>query len=492
MEKLESIEALVHLEDEMPDVLFESVAEQDIHVWPLIRVALGLRGTNKELGSSARRAGVRAGWSRSDTIRHLWTLAVPNRFHSSHAPRNREILVVAGGGTSRPTPNGRENWLVDDFARSMDGKALVLQDGAIPIRPELDARPAFPATLTLRDAYLRVLVKSKLGPLPERTEAHIRRVVREILKHYDHEVDESLAVALEGVAVQQVRRSSHWRTEFERILGRTAPSLVVLDNASYMTKAAVTKTIRRYGIHISEPQHGWIGPSHAAYNYGRAFFEPELKQYLPDSVLTFGDFWSRGIRHPGELVSVGKPYLEKASTAANRSQIRQEVLVTSSIYRTEELVRLCLSLRDELPNNMTVVVRPHPSERPRAEALFSDLANQERMRLDLESDVYESFARSTAVIGYASTVLFEALAFGIPVFVIDSPLADLYTPTAVFGQRISPDGPLGDVAEQVAKYVPSNRTSSPDLESIDQIWKQNSVENFKQFVGSVRSKPANS
>src|SRR5690606_28675145 len=135
----------------------------DLHIWPLIRVALGLRSANKELGSGK----VHGSWSRSDTMKQLTGLLVPNRFASSHMPQNKDILIVASGATSRPTPAGRENWLVDAFAKATEGKAAVVQDRAIAARASAAERPAFAATRSLRDAYLRVLVASKLNPLPD-------------------------------------------------------------------------------------------------------------------------------------------------------------------------------------------------------------------------------------------------------------------------------------------------------------------------------------
>src|SRR5690606_22245415 len=126
--------------------------------------------------------------------------------------------------------------------------------------------------------------------------------------------------------------------------------------------------IRRNEIPIAEPQHGWVGESHAAYNFGKAFFGSELEQYLPDYLLTFGEFWSEGLRTPSLQVPIGKPYLEMMAKT-HPATTRDQILVTSSIYKTEDLVRLALAIRDGTPRDITVAVRPHPRERVRAGTL---------------------------------------------------------------------------------------------------------------------------
>lgn len=481
MNSSNSTEALVALENDGPDVLFEKALTVDMHLWPLIRLPLARWSVNEELGTSDARPAPTphtTGSIRRAMIKRYSDAFIANPYSSSRAGKQADVMFIVKGGTSALTSRGLENWLVHDFAQSLGHEAVILQSLPIPRSPE--GTPAFARTYSYQDAMLRASLRSRRNRLSEDEVTHTKRVVSEIIRNYPMDVSDEVAAKVVRLALSSLREIPGHRTEFAGLLRRADPKVVIMDSASYVNRPGITKAIRDHGVMIVEPQHGWIGKPHAAYNFGAAMSSPTLTEYLPEVLLTFGDFWSTDIRHPGRIVSIGKPYLERKALE-HSAAVAKRILLVSSVYRTDELMRTAVELRDRLPEDWTVSLRPHPSERPRAREQFSGALSETRIELDLEPDVYASFGRAAAVYGYASTVLFEALAFDVPVFVFESGLADLYAPTHVFGKRITSPADLGSSVE----FVLSGRRDVNEQAMVDHIWKPGAVANFSNFMDSL-------
>jgi hypothetical protein len=99
---------------------------------------------------------------------------------------------------------------------------------------------------------------------------------------------------------------------------------------------------------------------------------------------------------------------------------------------------------------------------------------------DLTPDALVSLAASSALFGMASTVLYEALGMGRPVFVIESALADHGAAESVFGPRVN----AGNVAEAVESIV-SGRASISTQTTLDEIWAPAPTKTFAAFAHSV-------
>jgi hypothetical protein len=271
--------------------------------------------------------------------------------------------------------------------------------------------------------------------------------------------------------------------EMERVLDRVKPKIVVMQGAAYGSRAGAVALMKERGIVVVEPQHGWIGPSHGAYNFGRSMATPELFKHMPDYLLTFGEFWSNQVRFPSPAIAIGKPELWDAAQRLRTAGPGRQVLVVSSVQRPLETARLVLSILDALPRNWRVVLRPHPSERATVRDRYPTLTQVDRVTFDQNINAYDSLSESKVVIGVASTVLFEALALGCQVIVVSSPVTDLYLPEGMFGKPVA----SVDCAAAVMAHI-HNEVATPRAQPkyrIEEFWKPNPVENFKQFIAPL-------
>lgn len=485
MESLRSIEALVALEDDAPEVLFEQSRVAPVHLWPLIRASLALANSNAELNRlelsnlpSSRRQP-RFQYHRSLTSE----LLLPNPRSSAHVPRNIDNLFIVNGTTTHPTAQGQEDWLVGDLASNSPSASAILQDRALPRFPPRSDRPTFAQTFSHKDRALLVGLASRRTRLTDADIKQVRRFIGEVTALIDFPMAPATIARLEAGMLAVSQRLAAYARIYGRLLDRIGPRSVIMANASYMNRTPLLPLLRQRNIPVYEPQHGWIGPSHASYNFGAAFSEPELKAYLPDVLLTFGDFWSDAIHHPSAKVAIGKASLEKAVTRAQEGlTTRDRILLVSSVYRTDELIGFARLVRQRLPRELTVVIRPHPSERPSSETSFAEAIRHDGIELDDETDLYRSLARSRAVVGYSSTVLFEALALRVPTLVLDSPLASLHTPLEVFGHRLSVDTEGADRVVQAAEGKSENESSV----DVSRIWRPKAIRNFNAFIDSSK------
>lgn len=473
--------ALMRLEDLAPDALFETLPNSDLHVWPLLRWLVARSMAELELGVMA----VAAPFSLTTAAIRAARQLPPHRFKSRAIRGQADLVFVVSGNTLGQREDGRHNWLVDDFAEDFEQSAIVLQDGSLDAFVSRSQKPLFPRTFSFADSTVRIEAAARLSRPAPRDISHVRDVVREVYRHLEFDVPEARIRATEQQLLFRTHRAQYSVKHFQRVLDKLKPRAVFMQGAAYGDRAPYIRLLKSRGIHVAEHQHGWIGASHGAYNYGAAAARPELAQYLPDTLLTFGDYWSESVDFPGTTVAIGKPHLEaQARNLPALGSRPRTVMVVSSVADRVELSTLTLRLRDMLPGDWALSFRPHPSERAQVRNLYPMLDHQARVSFDLGSDVYESLRRSRGVVGLASTVMFEALAFGCPVAVKDSALADFYGDESFFGECISDDASLQRAVDRLISgdEMTSRQRAAATRESV---WKPDAVANFRRFVETL-------
>lgn len=464
----ESVERLLAVEDGCAEVLFAAADDTGLPLWPRVRIAFANALTASELGD----VGVTATVDPWAIRRRLARAMLPSSLDIASLRGTRPFLFLMGGSTVHLADARQRNWLADPLLAEVEGRAHLVQ-----WRP-FAAKPAFRGARSLDPMMARV---DWLAHRRRLSSAHVARI-DELLSAYAELFGGAVSrERLDGIRAV-TRRAETFRpliqAEIERMLDRTRPSTVVMEDASYGERGSLIATMKARGIRVVEPQHGWIGPSHAAYNFGAAMSDPGMSAQLPDELLTFGTFWSEGLRHPASFTTIGKPYLEEAAAAAVSFEDRPRTfLVASSVAAPDESAAFVLSLRDALPG-WTVLFRPHPSERATFASRYPELVDVERVGIDMQGDVYKTLAGVRAVAGTASTVLFEAARFGVHVFVRRSPYTDYYVGD-VFGRALDDDEAPATIASCVGTPPAESLTVAPDA-----LWARNPTDAFRLWVNT--------
>jgi len=469
----ESTRALLDIEDACADVLFAKIPHSDALLWPLARwpVNLALQSQHLKFEPVRSKPLNRIQRRRLDVGRQL-----PNRASSDRLTTPVENLFIVSGTTRVAMPRRTGNWLVDDFAEALGDRAAVVQNAPLHPLTSRSARPANKRTWTWDPANTRVGQAALRQPLAADDRDEVERLLKEMLKPVAPLIGDDRQDQIVKRVVARAHRVKYEEAEFGDLLDRVQPRRILMQTAAYGDRSHLIRLAHQRGIQVIELQHGWVGGSHAAYNFGRAMTGTNLTDGLPDTLFTFGDYWGQDLRFPGRIVSVGKPALNRTvEHAAPFHERAQRLLLVSSVHDRERLNAIAGLLRGVLPPSWEIALRPHPSERTSATDLFSQ-ALTSGVVLDQATEVSASIASSRAVLGFFSTVLYEALPCGTHIGVIDSDLSQLYTDAELFPQRLSDDASYIAFAERIQSDV------APSMRANDHVWKPRAVETFLSLL----------
>jgi hypothetical protein len=471
------VTAIVALEDTASDLLSWCDPTTGLPVWPLLRVPLSRELMRDEIAFDPPSFSITAG----EAGRYLLGTALGLHAFAGGFRDQRDVLFVTTGLRRTRTAAGLRDQVIGDYAADLGDRAAIAQFA--PLVPDDAVHPSTPRTRTLADQVLRSEFAARFRPPSSSALAAIRAQVDAILDHLDWEVRPDARTRLLGTVEARARRLPTMQRGYERLLARTRPRLVLLQEAVYGAQMALTVAAHRLGIHVAEPQHGLIGPAHAAYNFGAAMSTGVLRETLPDTLLTFGEFWSRGLRVPFDTVPIGKSQLSaRRDAAAPLAERAKTLVVIGGGHEPDETAAATLRARAALPADWRVLFRPHPFERPTVRERYRSLIGVEGIELDLESDVLETLGRARAVLGTASTVLYEAIGLGCEVIVRRSErLSGLFVDLSALPEPIA-DGPA--LTTRVAALAAG--PAAVDESALEALWSPDPRTRFASFAAAFR------
>lgn len=462
--------AVLDLENGAPDELLEVLPGRTVPFWAQVRFQISSALSANERGSvEVARTST---WSRWKEAKRVARGYLPSRWDAVRRIGRHDVCFYVAGGTLVREGARVRNWLVDDFA------AVAGDGGVVQLRslPSEMGQPLFRPTMSMEASTARSRWRARGKPTSPDLRRSVDRLLIAFARHLEQPPEAFAAIGKRTIVEEALRPFQ--LEELQRMLDRMKPKIVVYDNGSYTYNGESIGLMKDAGAYVVEPQHGWIGPSHAAYNYGRVFEDAALRRALPDELLTFGSYWSESIRYPGLVTEIGKPHLERQAAASPTTRARQ-VLVVSSRTDPERTDAFVVDLRAAVGPEWSILFRPHPGEVAETVQRYPRLSADAGVTIDRGPDVYESLKQSAVVVGEASTVLFEARAFGCGVIARDSALAENVIGD-LFGDRV--DG----VAETVRR-LPEPRDDEPVIASADpRIWAPGSVDSFSSWLDKRR------
>ncbi len=471
MSETSAVRALLGIETLDAELLFTQAPDSDALLWPLARMPIANALASAQLNVTAH-AQLAQQDNRLYYLKRAIRERIPNPRSSDRLLNPVEHLFFVSGKTMNSSARGLENWLCDAFALALGNSAAVVQVHEYDSLTPRSERPANRRTWTWAPAAARIRDAAKAKPLAEPANELISWFLEEVFSRLGDILPASAHERITQEVIGWVTQLQHADREFEALLDRTRPKRIYMEDASYGHYSNFIRLAHEREIEVVELQHGWIGSSHAAYNYGEAWFDTSLTRSLPRTLATFGGYWASELRYPGKTVAVGKPLLERAVAAASRyTERKHRALVVSSVYERERLIAAARSLRHTLPPSWEIALRPHPTERNDAEVLFAE-ALADGVVLDQEQDVNSSVAASRAVIGMVSTVLFEALPLGVHIGVIETGLAEFYADSQVFPHRLHNEVSFADFATMLTS------TTAPEMQARQYIWHPDPVPTF--------------
>ena len=178
---------------------------------------------------------------------------------------------------------------------------------------------------------------------------------------------------------------------------------------------------RECGMEVMEFQHGIIDTGHISYNYP-AELRDSKKVYCPDVLLTFSDFWCQDVHFPGKrVVAVGNSVLAAdmemgVKLPAPDPKSRMIVFISGDVFG-RSLAELAIGYIRLYPED-TIAFKLHVNQfnhRQEYDDLFRDFP---AIRVFTNEQPTEKLILScSAIVLIQSTVAYQALQAGIPVFI---------------------------------------------------------------------------
>lgn len=472
MSEAPSLERLLELED---DPVFAELAcpTTGVLAWPAIRLSV----LRLLLGDLLYPTAPVVDLERRPSLARVAVGAMRGIVHNRlHPPRRSEVLLM-GTGAGLTARGGRSfNRYVDLFADRLGERAWTMESlfgDAWPTLPRANRRLGF-----LAGHRLTLAIAGRMATRP----AH-REMARELIDIaakrgrdlLGWELSDARRAALTGAATRRLAVYPAEARFATRLLRKVKPRLVLVEEGCYGHMAVFNATARQLGVTVGEFQHGLVTRGHDAYNVApRLGASAGYRVTQPAVFLGYGRWSNEQFNAPVERrVVIGNPYRTETLRAWRPEAIRTTVVVLGDGVETDAYLALCRRLAARLRPPLRVVFRPHPLERASVAR-----GGDPGVSVDDASDLYGSLAAAQAVVGEASTALFEAVGLVPRIFVWDTDKSRFYLGDHPFER-------FADADELIERLARSD-DGSPRADVTEAMWADDWQDRFMRFVDGER------
>jgi hypothetical protein len=463
-----SLDRWLDLEDD-PSFLELVCPITGVLAWPAIR----LQVFRLLLGDLLYGTAPLVDLDRGADLRRIAAGALRAAIHNQrHPPRQSDVLLLATGAGLVPRNGRLSNRYTDHFANVLGDRAWTMESlfgDDWPRPPRSNERIGFLADHRLalairRRAPARAIHRNLAKELVDVAERRGRDQLGWDLGHARRKALVASATRSLATYPAQARFTG-------ALLRRIRARLVLVEEGCYGHMAVFNATAREFGVTVAEFQHGMVSRGHDAYNVApRLAGSAAYRLTQPSAFLGYGKWWNAQFNAPvDEKVVVGNPHRSETLRNWRPDPVRTRVIVLGDGIETEAYVALCRRLAGIVPSPLRVVFRPHPLERAR----FVSTADP-GVVIDEEIDLYGSLASAQAVLGEASTALFEAVGLVPRILVWDTDKSRFYLGDHPFERFTDP----GEVKDLLA----NKDTGQLSSDSTDTVWADDWRGRFLRFV----------
>lgn len=407
-------------------------------------------------------------------------------FFSLHSNRynDKEILFV--GAWKKIEQNGEViNFLLEELGNDLKDSCLILERPANLVHKKDSL-----GDVVIFTDYLEVLwgASLKLGRYKHQAN-QVKTDVFEVISKLENELNikvdrSSISHRVDYVVAAYYSLSK----QLEKFFLRINPKCVV-ETEHYSVFSLVSNgVLKQLEIPIIELQHGQIGQGHIAYNISAS----NSQRYLPDKIAAFGKYWIDQCELPDIerlMVPTGSIPLQRDinrlhKLSSKKQKIKRSnkvLLVISQGYDNgiiDNFISSCA--KAEFLKDWKILVKLHPSEVLTWRHVHPALASNNHVEIITSGSSNWYVVNSDAVVGISSTVLFEALAFQKPIFVLDSADSKIAEPLVSLGvacRIVNADG-MVDFLE--------NFNNMKEFDS-EYYWKSNALSNVEMLIKNEAS-----
>jgi hypothetical protein len=390
-----------------------------------------------------------------------------------HRARPSDVLLVATGAGLIPRNGRLFNRYTDHFAHELGNRGWTLEylfANRWPKPPRAVERLGYLGGHRFSQAVQsRLLVRARHRALVADLVDVADRRGRDLLG-WGLSPERRQALVLDGSRrlATYPMEARFWRNVFRRV----RPRVILTEEGCYGHMAVFNHEARERGVVVAEFQHGMVTRGHDAYNVApRLAADPGYGRTQPTAFLGYGSWWNGQFNAPvADRVPLGNPHRDETLRDWSPGVIRRTVLVLGDGIETDAYLTFCQTLGAAVPAGLDVVFRPHPMERAR-------VVGRQAVSVDAGADLYESFRSAHAVVGEASTGLFEAVGLVDRIFVWDTVKSRFYLGDHPFARF--------EDAAGLAELLRSREAGMTEPTFADAMWAKDWRRRFSDFVANV-------
>ncbi len=193
-------------------------------------------------------------------------------------------------------------------------------------------------------------------------------------------------------------------------------------------KEGLIYAARSCGVRVVELQHGLIDRNDIFYAMPAAVEAVRARALFPDTMLTFGPYWSGILRDghefaPSSIDEIGY-YLQPDSSIDEETRAfctGAATVMVATQPRTADACRAYIAFlvdRHRGDDGVRILIRPHPAEGPRD---YERFASEPNVRIANRGGIDRLLPLVRAVVSVYSTVLFDAIRHGVPSYALHDP-----------------------------------------------------------------------
>ena len=199
----------------------------------------------------------------------------------------------------------------------------------------------------------------------------------------------------------------------------------------------------------------------------------EYCEYIPDYLLTWGEYWNKFVKIPGKPLVLGNPqFYDKIGQYKTIKERKNTILVVSQGTITKRFVKFAIDLSKSFSDHK-IVYKLHPGE-VAFEERYADLYNYDNIIVEKSGDIFEFIAKSEIIVLYYSTTVYESLGFKKKIFIFDGEMSKSI-PQEI-GERFK------DSKELIQLIKQSQSTNLPNTMDVDKYFNSNWKKNFENFI----------
>lgn len=285
---------------------------------------------------------------------------------------------------------------------------------------------------------------------------------------------------LSQYSLNECKRFKKLNTAYKKLLKKLGTKLLIIQCGHYggTDALSIISAAKSLNVVVAEFQHGSISQGHIAYNYSDQILYSELyKNTWPDYLLTYGVSWNERTNITSKKIAIGNPMREKAVKMYLQDR-EDKVFITilGDGLDTKKSLSLCYRIRNVCEGKYKVLFRPHPMERIKVLGM-----KIENIEIDVNDDIYKSFANTAILIGELSTALYEAIGLVDRIVVWDTSKSKFSDPTAPFEKlTLSNENECSSMLKNL-NWICKYKTSIAERSYWEPHWQNN----YKNFLKNV-------